>query len=249
MIPKVLYLYWGGRKLSWLRYLTVVSFKKHNPDWEVRVYCPAHPTTFQSWTTDEQRVKYDSEDYLPKLRPTPFDMSTVGMTNDMPEVHKSDIFRLWVLHEYGGVYSDFDILYCKPLPKVRERWFCLHPNNHYAIGLLAAEKGDGIYKWLLESIKSRTDTDKYQSFGSVLWGTMLDGSTLEGWNMPKDFVYSTSWEEAEDLFTEDKKLPREAAGVHWYGGSAAAGKWENILTPGTYKEHKSTITNLVKDIV
>lgn len=251
---KTLYLYWGGRKLSWLRYLTVVSFKKQNPDWRIAVYYPLAPTTSTSWTTDEQRVPYEGEDYFNKLHGladlvVPFDMNTVGMKNDIPEVHKSDIFRLWALHKYGGVYSDFDILYTKPLPKVKERWFCRHPDGHYAIGLLAAEKGDSIYQWLLESANLRTDRDKYQSFGSGLWGAMLDGTTLTGWNIPEYLIYSFNWREAESLFTEKKKLPKKAIGIHWYGGSGIAGQWENLLTPDTYKDYDSTITNIIKEVL
>lgn len=246
-----LYLYWGGKPLSWLRYLTVVSFKKHNPDWLIKVYYPVKPTIKTSWTTSEQKVSYKGKDYFDKLHGLadliPFDMETVDMSNDIPEVHKSDIFRLWVLHKYGGVYSDFDILFTKPLPEVKERWFCRHPDGHYAVGLLAAEKGDGICKWLLDSIKLRTDRDKYQSFGSSLWGTMLDGSTLEGWNIPEDFIYSFNWLEAESLFTDNKKLPRGAVGIHWYGGSDVSGNWENILTPDTYKDYDSTISNIIKE--
>lgn len=249
MIPRVLFLYWGGRRLSWLRYLTVVSFKKHNPDWEIRVFRPTHPTIGTRWTTDEQRVKYEGKDWLEELPTEPIDMKDLGFDNDMAEVHKSDIFRLWALREYGGVYSDFDILYTKSLPEVKERWFCFHPDGHYAVGLLAAKQGDDTCNWLLESVKLRTDRDKYQSFGSSLWGAMLDGAIPAGRNIPKNLVYSVDWQDAEELFTENKKLPKEAVGIHWYGGSVAAGHWENLITPETYQGYGSTITNIIKGLL
>ena len=58
-IPKILHVYWGGSSLPKLRYLTIESFAKYNPDWEVRVYVPATPVEGHSWSTFEQ--KYDGE--------------------------------------------------------------------------------------------------------------------------------------------------------------------------------------------
>lgn len=253
MIPKTLFLYWGGRKLSWLRYLTVVSFAKYNPGWKIKVYYPTDPTGETSWNTSEQGVEYTGKDWFAELGKyanlVALDMTDLGFANDMPEVHKSDLFRLWALREYGGVYCDFDVLYTKALPTPKERWYCWHPDGHYAIGLLAAEKSDGICNWLLESAKLRTDKKKYQALGSQLWESMLDGTILDGWNIPKNLIYSVDWYDAERLFTDSRELAEDAIGIHWYGGSTVAGDWENVLNPTTYKEHPSTVTNIIKEVL
>jgi hypothetical protein len=254
MIPRVLFLYWGGRKLSWLRYLTVVSFAKHNPDWSIKVYYPTQPTVGNSWTTDEQIVKYTGEDYFDKLSEyaelIPFDMAELGLGNDRAEVHKSDLFRLWALVKYGGVYSDFDILYTKPMPDISKKksLYCHHPDNHYAIGLLACGAGDSNFNGLLELGKLATG-DKYQALGSTLWEKGLENVKLDGWNIPESLIYSHNWYGAEELFTEQGKLPKDAIGIHWYGGSITSGNWENLLNEERYTDYESTICDIIKDIL
>lgn len=239
-----LFLYWGGRNLSWLRYLTVKSFKRHNPEWKIKVYYPVKPTIGSKWHTTEQSVGYDGQDWFSELdaEPLPFDMETIGFSNDIPEVHKSDLFRLWVIHEYGGVYSDFDILYTKPFPEVKGTIYCWHPDGHYSVGLIGGEKGSKLYADLL-SMSKESGNNKYQVYGSTLWGK-LDAQP-EGWNIPKNLVYSYGWQDVERLFTKTEKLPEEAIGVHWYGGSELAGWWENRIAPGNIPS--STIGKIIKE--
>lgn len=249
MIPKVLYLYWSGQPLSWLRYLTVFSFKKQNPDWQVKVYYSKETNLFAFWNTGEQNLVYKGKDYFPKLSKLAeievFDPAVVGFGN-IHEVHKSDLFRLWVLHKYGGVYSDFDILYTKPMPEVTQRWFHKDMDGDYCIGLLAAESGDTVLKYLLEQAKLRTYTNKYQAYGSRLWRVMLEGSELEGWNIPKNLVYSCYWAELEKLLTED--LPDDAVGIHWFGGSSFMAEWNNKLSPKSYQRYNNQICKIIKEI-
>lgn len=241
-----LYLYWGGKNLSWLRYLTVKSFRKHNPDWSIKVYYPTKPTIGNKWHTSEQTVIYDGKDWFPELDAEliPLDMETIGVSNDLPEVHKSDLFRLWVIHKNGGVYSDFDILYTKPFPEFSGTLYCWHPDGHYSVGLIGGNKGSKVFAKLLEA-SIGIDANKYQSYGSTLWGKVL--KKPNGWNIPKDLVYSYGWQEVERLFTEDSVLPKDAIGVHWYGGSEIAGRWENELTPENITE--STIGSIVKELI
>jgi hypothetical protein len=40
-IPKRMSFFWAGGPMSWLRYLTLASFRHLNPNWEMRIYhCP-----------------------------------------------------------------------------------------------------------------------------------------------------------------------------------------------------------------
>lgn len=250
MIPKVLYLYWGGQPLSWLRYLTAKSFNKHNPDWQIKVYYPTEPTDHVSWESEENPLEYKGKDYFQHLEEIaellPFDMKKVGMDNRASEVHKSDVFRLWVLHQFGGVYSDFDIIYTKPIPVFDERVYYHDKEDYYAVGFLAAKKNDPLYKELLNTAPLIT-ANKYQVFGATMWGNKLTEEP-EGINLPKNFIYSYDWTDVKGLFTKNKKLPKDAVGVHWYGGSAIAREWENDLTPENVHEYDTTITNLIKEL-
>ena len=43
------------------------------------------------------------------------DFQIYNFNNDMPEVHKSDFLRLELLSTIGGLWSDMDIIYFKPM--------------------------------------------------------------------------------------------------------------------------------------
>ena len=37
MIPKIAHFHWAGKTMNWLRWASIVTFAKHNPDWEIRL--------------------------------------------------------------------------------------------------------------------------------------------------------------------------------------------------------------------
>mgnify|MGYP000863621701 CR=1 FL=1 len=40
-IPKIVHFYWGkNNPLTFLQYLSVVSFREHNPGWKIKIYYP-----------------------------------------------------------------------------------------------------------------------------------------------------------------------------------------------------------------
>ncbi len=52
--PHILHVYCGGNNLSWLRYMTIISFKKYNPEWTVNLYVPKKPFKGKiTWNTKE----------------------------------------------------------------------------------------------------------------------------------------------------------------------------------------------------
>jgi len=42
--PKLMFLYWDGSPLSYLNYLTIISFNHYNPGWKITVYIPTRRT-------------------------------------------------------------------------------------------------------------------------------------------------------------------------------------------------------------
>ena len=119
-IPKIAHFYWGNPTLPYLRYLTIYSFYKFNPDWEIRFYYPKYPYTINTWKSKEQRYKFIGKDYYAELRKLPikiieFDMKNIGISNDISEVFKSDYLRWFLLATVGGLWSDMDIIYFKPM--------------------------------------------------------------------------------------------------------------------------------------
>ena len=61
MINKTMTFFWSGEKLSWLRYMTLYSFRKLNPDWvmELHLSKPIHNLD-KKWSTREVQDNFSS---------------------------------------------------------------------------------------------------------------------------------------------------------------------------------------------
>lgn len=248
MIPKILHLYWGmNQPLSYLRYLTAYSFHKLNPDWEIKVWAPLHPSTKKTWETNEQKTGgYIGPDYFPLLRQFVHlvDFDKLGLDSSMPEVHKSDLFRWWLLGTYGGVWSDFDILYVKPFPDplltsegaglCSYRAIPNYPYEHLAIGFhTSSGPGLDFFMGLFELGKSIMPQTEYQAFGAELLKKYLkqrgNGDTYQ---LLAELVYPyyTHTNIKRYWTTEPIQMTRRTIGCHWYAGMPESGRCEVTLT-------------------
>jgi hypothetical protein len=258
-IPKIMNLYWGKNKpLSYLRYLTVYSFNKYNPDWEIRIYYPKYIMNCETWITDEQKSDMcESVDFFENLLSIPnvsiyeFDMKIVGMPNDISEVHKSDIIRLYLLYK-GGFWSDFDILYIKSIEtsvlntieyKDAEALICFHDMSYY-IGFLGGSINNFIFKHLLTQIPYNYNKKKYQTVGSSLYKIYKPDTYPFTKNIPKSFVYPIMWNEVNLLLEEKNFLKEDTIGIHWFGGSALT---NNIMNHINDNNQQSFLKGLIKE--
>ena len=219
MIPKILTLYWGGR-LSFLRYLTVASFKKYHPDWRIILYYPRYYSNTTSWTTGEQSGSYIGEDFFFKLNSIaetiPIDMEDLGFKNSLPEVHKSDIVRLWALSEHGGLYSDMDILFfrsiqfpagCDLIISYDEDnlKYCKNGTLGFSNGFLGcSSSGKSFYSQLLDIARNTTGKD-YQSYGPNLFNNYVQRSDYPDyvWNIPMSLIYHYNSRRIDELLREN----------------------------------------------
>ena len=121
-IPKIAFTYWDMSSLSFLHFLTLYTFKKHNPEWEVVLYYPKKRVVIKTWSTPENKTEYMSDDYLDCLSELNIKIVEIDFENYfpeipyyLPEVIKSDMFRLWVLKEVGGMWLDMDTFWINSL--------------------------------------------------------------------------------------------------------------------------------------
>ena len=70
-IPKKAHFYWGGERLSFLRWMTLKSFRIFNPDWEIILHRPTIPFHLhKTWTSPQQGEAFignNYEDLLPQI--------------------------------------------------------------------------------------------------------------------------------------------------------------------------------------
>lgn len=261
MIPKILTMYWGGN-LSFLRYLTVLSFKKYNPDWHINIFYPSFPTSTISWSTGEQAGVYTGVNYFDNLSNfadlIPIRMDSIGFSDSMAEVHKSDIVRLWALSEYGGLYSDMDILYFKQLvlPNAVNLVISYDEVTHdFSNGFIGCSIDAKSFYSNLFNIASSISGVEYQSFGPSIFHNYVQKSNYPAdvWNIPMSLIYHYNSYHVEDLFVENSNelttlFPDESIGCHWYGGHPATRYWENTITKDNY-HFGNIISKVVHEIL
>ena len=115
--PKLLHLYWDGSPLSFLNYLTVVSFNEYHKNWKINIYTPVQRTKINSWKSSEQSLRYEGNCYFHKLSEISnvvihkVCLDEIGFYSNASEVIKSDYLRYHILQKHGGLWSDFDIVY------------------------------------------------------------------------------------------------------------------------------------------
>ncbi len=201
-IPKELHLYWDGSNMSKLQALTVTSFNKLNPDWGINIYMPQ-----KRYTGD---MKFDfipdyiGPDYfhtindLDSVNVYSIDLNDYGIQEDLPDIIRSDIFRYHVLYHVGGVWSDFDVLWLRPMDHFHSiEYYGNTPidkvnavvslyNGTYgghSIGVMIHSKGDEYVKSLIQFSKEVQPPFSHEVFGGTLLNThysTLDSIPFEG---------------------------------------------------------------------
>lgn len=272
-IPKILHLYWGkNKKLSFMKYMTVYSFNKFNPDWTIKIHYPKRTNFNESWYTPHQKsYHYVGEDCFSKLFDIPnvigcevdFD-SDFTCAKDLPEVIRSDVYRLKLLSEEGGFWSDFDVLYIKPMGRAS---FNKHENKevdaiiayHYSsnrIGFLGGRpRSDGLYGRILDFYnhmkeKDLYETDGYQGFGRFLFDSyfiysdqskaeMKDRFGVDVLNMPVETVYPVLANRISLLYEKELDISKNTIGIHWYSGNRITSSFENTYEPQHIDGNKS----------
>lgn len=265
-IPKILHVYFGGVKMSYLRYLTIISFMRLNPDWQVRFYYPRFPVRNHSWKSSEQKYTDNWEDYTPKLRRLKISMVEVdynffGLPNTMSEVHKSDILRWHLLSIVGGLWCDMDILYFRPITnlsiniksnKNADTIVCISGYGH-SVGFMMGAAGNEYFRILLANALKRWNGDNYQCITAPMCNDLfptVDSIRLKTScnpvNLGMEAVYLHNADQISEIFGSPP-CPREnlnTIGIHWYAGSQMAGEFMS-RTNGGLDRHSSTIGRLI----
>jgi hypothetical protein len=264
-IPKILHLYWGGGPMYYLRFMTIKTFMKHNPDWEIMLWYPKYPSMDFTWHSGEQNTGLDCDDFIDEAMELPIIKNPVnfvdfGFRNSMSEVHKSDFIRLNLLGSIGGVWSDMDIIFFKPMHTLYfntsenndiETFYCNHIYGH-SIGFLMASEKNLFFQKLMEYSRKEFNPHMYQSIGSLTYNKYFP--TFESidritpaFNMSMDVVYSHNAGDIPNIInSNDSKFTTESIGLHWYAGSPLWKDFVNKTNGGLENLPDSIIGNLLK---
>lgn len=171
--------------MPWIRYLTIATFKKHNPDWRVKFYYPDVVNPTKPWSTPEHKYEDDYDDFGHLAKTTADEaimIDTAKMfSGSIPEVHRADFLRWHLLSTEGGLWSDMDIIYFKPISAVCfntpdkahvDTCFCM---NHYghSIGFLLASPGNLFFGEVKHRLRIDQVAGYYQYMGATLCNRVL----------------------------------------------------------------------------
>ena len=265
-IPKILHLYWDRSPMSKLQTLTPVTFHKQNPDWRINLYIPK-----QKYIGNAKYVPiYTGKDYfnivekLSYINIIEFDLKDYFIREDLHNILRSDIFRYQILYEQGGVWSDFDVLWLKPISHIID---IDHVNNiskfgfsvcffediisHHSIGILIAIKNHLFYKELMIQTSKKVPKLSHQIFGVDLWHNLYPtlSSLLKKYKDCLSIKYKTFYPysifEMNKLYEKNDTsvIEKNTICIHWFNGHSLTKEYIN----NNYKQECS-MTLLIKSI-
>ena len=239
-IPKILHLYWGtSNPLPYLRYLTVETFIKHNPEWHIKVHYCSEVSSDVTWNTKENTNIYAGEDYFPLLK----NFESVELIEKIFEdtflkgahdIHKSDFTRWEVLYKYGGFWSDFDILYLKSMNflfenkienKDSDTLLCVYSKDKvidqvFPIGFFGGSIGNLLFKDCFGNSKLEYKKEKYQCLGAKHLRQIINNNKHKFTAICDECVYPIYYPELEQFLNQGKlTFKLNTIGFHWYAGS------------------------------
>ena len=239
MLPKKLHLYWSNDRLPYLSFLTAFTFKHLNPQWEINLWTPLIKSQLRTWASDEHSYSEKFSDWTARLYSIAdvvhiVDMRDLGVGNDISEIHKSDLLRYWFLYQQGGIYSDTDILYFKPVDshlfEDHESFICPYSYGN-SIGFLAAHKGSKFYEFMFDQARNGP-FDSYQNIGAELMNRLAPGNIEGMGRISMDMVYHYNADHVKEIFESDLIYPEISIGQHWYAGHPWAGEFLNATNGG-----------------
>ena len=257
--------------MSYLRFLTIKTFRKWNPDWEIRFYYPktyytGGPVWNQGFAESVSGIDYRDRistiDSV-KIIEIDFNESEIG---HIPDVFRSDILRLKWLGSEGGLWSDMDIVYFRPMDDI-----CFNtPHNqnidtvisyntvrtHYSIGFLMACPNNSFYNYLYnQAMQSKKQDGEYQHLGITLWHKHFPlpehinrtFPNLNIYDIQMWLTYSINSFEVSKIINENVPMPdSRTIALHWYGGHPDCVKLESVLTEKNLNEFNNTLATMIK---
>ena len=167
-IPRRMSFFWSGR-MSWLRWITLETFVKYNPDWEVYLYTSKIPPLPGHWLPNaDDDWAYQGEDYLQRI-PSQVHCKVIEPPIPLASAQLSDWFQWYILGNQGGFTADMDIIWVDSLTPTWEAVkrssavFCLQ-KGLMAIGLVGSMPGCQLFRDMVKCLPGPEDSS-YQHYG------------------------------------------------------------------------------------
>lgn len=229
--------YWGDSALSWIRWMTLCSFRLRNPEWGIRLLTSpiGRDRHWEEVEINQDQFTYHGKDWRDRL-----DELGVVVEEYSPPVETSantigDIAR-WDVLSQGGVYADMDIIFLKGFDEDAARLLtsthALSCESGYLYLGLTGSPGGKLFADIRDEAIARHE-GRYQASGvnavyryayghdelPLVHGldtlqALRDKSGEEVERIPIRWVHPFT--DPEDVWT---RYPGDSYGLHWYAGS------------------------------
>ena len=262
--------------MSWLRYMTLYSFRHFHPDWDINLYINYSELKTKPWATiiDQDFFNYKGSSYYNKIEELniniiPWELSRpdcpvedLKWKNISPS-QKSNFFKWKLLGTDGGVYSDMDILYINSIDKLFNQMneesydTVISYSGYYSIGFMMSCPENAFFKAVFDTCFKLFKERSYQGAGvDILYSKWKNVEKIEEeypnlkiYKLPMPYFYYNDCQQMVNVFKKVMKLPEEVLGIHWYAGTKLAQEYNNLVNENNYKEYQCTLTNYLEKII
>lgn len=276
-IPKIAYFYWGNTQISFLRYLTLFSFSKYNPDWEIRLIIPSQIYVGENtWLTHEHKIKYSGKNYsdelskIKNLKLFIIDLKReYNISDNIPEVYKADLLRWILLGYYGGLWSDLDILFLKSMNSLYfnkennkdiDAAICLiEEAKTHLIGFYLSRQNSEFFKKVNQKNKNvKLNLASYQSVGCEMLNTIFptmqkvkNEISKKIINFQPEIVYPISSTETSKIYNSNNMsiIKNKTIGLHWFAGDQLSMQQQSIINETNYQKFDNVICKLISKVL
>jgi len=240
-----------------------------NPDMVIIIYTSnSLNDNLVAWDSVEQNIPLTNirkmsvvSEISPNIKIVNIDFNAeYGVDNDISPVFKADITRICKLHEHGGIWFDFDILFIKPFPSfffesedVDMFYFIWAiPDQSWSTittGMIASIPATDLLTKMRSAVVDITMNSQnrdYQKLGPNLWRHTVLGL---GYDINKtcrllsnELVYPYDWQTITEFVTTNiDRVSSNTFCIHWFNGNNDVRKVLNTLDLDSVDPKKSTL--------
>ena len=264
---KKAHFYWGSdKKMPFLNFLSILTFRDLNPEWELILYTSEDSVIEPTWKTHEQRHIYDGKDYMSICQSlcdkvVKLNLEELGFSNNIHDVHKADILRLVLLCDTGGLWSDMDVIWVKPAKQIDIQGADVtlvlssvptygQRECHSSGVLYSSVGGNPFYLRVLEYINKMLPLEGYQTVGPDLLNNIYPSIEyilkafpgLKFINLPYEIFYPYTPDTCPEFFSTSgkKSVGGETFAVHWFNGHQENGRLACHITPDNVGQYEGS---------
>lgn len=264
-MPKRMSFFWAGPRLSWMRYMTIRTFRHFNPDWRIVLHRMEGVVGEKTWGSGEMQDSQSGADHTDKI--ADLDVEVRRWKAPLPGLapaHASDLYGWDQLCDEGGMIADMDILFVRPMPyafiRDADAVFCLTA-GYMAVGLLGASAGCQLFADIAQEALAGYRANGYESAGADALYRLAHVRRSEDMpgmkclihfrrdypdvcirELPPQTVYPYNYTQTARIFSRTDSVSAQCVGIHWFGGDRLSQKWNDRLTHANYREYRNTYT-------